>query len=404
MRASTPKLPLFGLWFIGSFAVSSGTGQAAYTFTKIADVTNDSTAAGTPLSLNDAGVVAFQATGGPGVVGIYTGSGGALTTIADTARWTELSYASVNNHGVVAFRRGGESHGQYVDGLFIGDGGEPTVVFEATKSTWIDSYWPAINDSAAVAFRGTIRSSLNAVFVVQAPIGLLIRVVDSSGPTFNFSEPKINNAGTIAWSAEYYDGGWGIFSWSEGAIATIVSDGAEFRSISPVIWDLNDGGTLAFLATDASGQLGLFTTNGLSTTPVVETSGPLAGFPGVLRLNSFGVVAFFGALDAGGQGIFAGPDPESDAVILIGDALDDSTVVNFGSGYLDLNDRGPIAFYAALADGRAGIYRADPVSHSVPSVSVWGLGTVGLMLMAGTLLLRRRRLVRQPAGARLLRK
>jgi hypothetical protein len=70
-------------------------------------------------------------------------------------------------------------------------------------------------------------------------------------------------------------------------------------------------------------------------------------------------VAFLGYPDAGGQGIFTGPDPVADKVIRTGDPLFGSTVtaVNFEHG---LNDAGQIVFLAELADGTRGVFRADP--------------------------------------------
>ncbi|MFO0948717.1 MAG: hypothetical protein U1D30_22800 [Planctomycetota bacterium] len=80
---------------------------------------------------------------------------------------------------------------------------------------------------------------------------------------------------------------------------------------------------------------------------------------GSVAINNKGDYAFAALLDSGISGIFTGTDPVLDKVIGIGDALDGSTVTHIafqGSGF---NDRGQIAFYADLANGRQGVYIAS---------------------------------------------
>ncbi len=73
------------------------------------------------------------------------------------------------------------------------------------------------------------------------------------------------------------------------------------------------------------------------------------------------MVAFRASLDNGATGIFTGPDPETDSMIVSGESLDGSTVITATIHNHAINDNGQIAFRAALADGRYGIYRANPV-------------------------------------------
>jgi hypothetical protein len=69
----------------------------------------------------------------------------------------------------------------------------------------------------------------------------------------------------------------------------------------------------------------------------------------------------------------------SDKVIGTGDNLFESTVTSISFGNHGLNNLGQLAFYAQLANGTSGIFRADPVSDTpepepVPEpVSVLGL-------------------------------
>jgi hypothetical protein len=131
-----------------------------------------------------------------------------------------------------------------------------------------------------------------------------------------------------------------------------VSGGGIFIPFNfrPVI---NNNGTVAFRAT-LNGTSGWFTTtNGVSATLV--GTGPVDR----IAINNSGRVAFRRA-----DGIFAGqPGSVDEKVIAFGDPIDGST---FNGGFMweeAINDAGQVAFWAELADGRRGVYRADPVNH-----------------------------------------
>ena len=77
---------------------------------------------------------------------------------------------------------------------------------------------------------------------------------------------------------------------------------------------LNDDGTVAFVAEDATGTRGVFTGTETQHDVVADVSGPYTGF-GTLAIANSGTVTFCAQLDAGGEGIFTGPDPGTDTLV-----------------------------------------------------------------------------------------
>jgi hypothetical protein len=106
--------------------------------------------------------------------------------------------------------------------------------------------------------------------------------------------------------------------------------------------------------------------------PTPAAPNNLLGSPDI---NDAGLVAFRATLDAGGAGIFTGPDAVNDRVIGTGDALFGSTVTDvfFARG---LNEDGSLAFAYTLANGRQGVALAvvpEPVALTL-------LATAALLL------------------------
>lgn len=159
---------------------------------------------------------------------------------------------------------------------------------------------------------------------------------------------------------------------------------------------INDVGTVAFRAGLDAGGEGIFTSSGGSITTIADSSGLFSSFRSV-SINNSGMLAFEANLDSGGFGIFTGTNPIADKVVAIGDPLFGSTVTFLGAfGQEGLNDAGEVAFFANLADGTSGIFRAESEDISTPPETVpEPASTLGLLafgaLGAGAVLKRQQK-------------
>src|SRR5690606_5770067 len=104
---------------------------------------------------------------------------------------------------------------------------------------------------------------------------------------------------------------------------------------------------------------------------------------GGAAINDVGTVAFIAGLDAGGSGIFTGPDPVGDKVIQTGDPLFGSTL-SFLTSAIDpeaLNNNGDIAFRYGLANGVQGVAVAVKDGAGADPADLDGDGTVDVQDM-----------------------
>ena len=288
-----------------------------------------------------------------------------FTKIADTSgSYNSFGYASINNKGAVAFSAISTVKGIYVsDGITlvpIADSSGPPFAFTSFSGL------PSINDEGMVAFKAILGTGDSAILSGDGASTPTLLADTSTSPNWQFSfvgVPSINNGGTVAFYAVVNSTLRGIFK-SDGTTETIVADAntdgpngkfGDFQQ-EPSI---NDGNIVAYRAADALG-VGIFTDERSTPTTVAHTSGlPFSGLDSP-SLNNKGAVAFWATLDAGGNGIFTGPDPAEDKVIAVGDSLFGSEVTELVFGREGLNSAGQVAFVATLADKTQGVYRADP--------------------------------------------
>lgn len=307
-------------------------------------------------SINNAGVVAFQAALRGGGSGVFTGSGGAITSVVETGDGPlaeVCSHPDINADGAICFYAARRPTGH---GVFLVRDGR-TIPVADTRGP----LGPTMNDAGLVAFRvgpdtgeGEIRTG----------DGRTTTLVAQSGDCFSrfLGLPVVNGRGAVALRADLATGGQGLYvgdGGDGGALTTIVETGERFAQLGsfPI---LNDAGTVAFSAVLRSGGAGVFAAAGGRLETVIDSSGPFESFRGVL-INNAGQVVFYATPRGGALGVFTGPDPATDRVISMGGPLLGSTVADFALNPVSFNDRGQLAIRARLADGRHFILRADPV-------------------------------------------
>ena len=345
-----------------------------YTFTTIADTTNFSTfeftmedfSSPTAPAINAAGEVAFWGMTHDSEAGIFVGDGAAIKAIANTAGdFSFLGVApTINDVGTVAFLAGLDGGDA---GYFTGDGAAQKTIadsvgpFDFLRVPTADNLFgePAINNLGVVAFRADLDEGGKGIFINKRGKERTIADATDGLSTFGLA-PDINSKGTVVFSggAVPINEGFqdtGIFSERRGRL-TVIADTNDAFILFGSAPAINDWEKVAFIAGLPTGEFGVFTGDAQGFAPVADNSGPIHFFQGV-DINNAGTVAYLANFDAGGSGVFVDNQP----VIETGDSLLGSTVVDLNFLNKGLNDQGEIAFWASLADGRSGVFRADPL-------------------------------------------
>jgi len=304
-------------------------------------------------SVNDAGTVAFQAALQAGGTGVFTGSGGEVTEAAGPALLAGVtSHPDVNGAGDLSFY--GELPDS-VEGVFLLRDELQTVADTSGQFTSIGPLGPTMNEAGMVAFRADRAEGVSGIFAGDG--AGVVTIADTEGPWARFHAlPVINRKETVVFRADRKDGVQGVYAGHQGSIRTVVETGDVFESLG-LFPSANDSGTVAFAGTLRQGGSGVFTADEDRITPLGD--GSFEAYRGAL-INDAGGVVLLATPPGGSLGLFAGPDPEADRILAIGDSLLDSTVEEFASNPVSVNAVGQVAVRAKLADGRQLILRADP--------------------------------------------
>jgi hypothetical protein len=318
-------------------------------------------------------------------------SGGfTFTKILDHAGRTAFRGAALNEQGTVAITVAIEGAG---DAVLVGDGRSLSIVAESAAGFFGPA---AINNRGDVVFKEVSREGSR---ILVSRNGRLSTLVDFDA--FGLGDPVINARGTVAFTAFRRSvGGQAVLALDRGQVTTIathmrailtldinqrgqvlaLTDPGLPPSSTLVVGDgrttriaadarallgggfflqavINDRGTVAFSAFLGESGRRIYLADpqgGLRT--VITTDGPFE-FLALGGLTNSGTPVFTASLDAGGTGVFVGPDPVADKVIATGDTLDGATVLQ--ASVADVNASGQILLWVTFEDGTVALYRTQ---------------------------------------------
>lgn len=371
--------------------------------------------AGTPF-INSSGVVTFWSglAGVAGDEGIYKGSGGATTLIANTLGGTFDGfgvYPSIDDDGAgtVAFQAFLTAGGA---GIFKGSGGALTTVATSTStpvggSSMFSSFTdgPSINNGV-VAFESVLANGTQGIYKGSTPAAITT-VVDTGGahtfggnPFISFgSYPTMNSSGSVVFQA-FTTSVDGLFK-KDGVQTAIATDATtatdqtssfNFFGDAPFIMRMSASGEVtAFTAELDNGVTGVFKgSNSGNIVTIADTTDSFGGqaltaFYSGPAVNSAGTVAFLADFGTA-TGLFLGDGVSPlQLVVKTGDVLFGGTVVSIGFASA-LNDATSLAFFVEIDPPAAGsnrfVYvRADMVPEP-SSMALLGLGGVAIVWYA----------------------
>jgi uncharacterized protein (TIGR03437 family) len=387
-------LKLLKLAFALMAALGTPAAAANYTFIKVADNGGGSNllipGAGVPASiaLNASGTVAFSARradakGNPTSNLILTGSGGALTIIADSGSTLQFAYPySINSCGAVLF--GLANAGKL--SLYTGAGSSMSTVVTDPNDQLNGDSAATMNDGGVIAY-----TALNSAAPGFIPIRIVsngkVSPVDPNNIHVNLGLGQLDSAGNLIFRGSTAQGLTPFLAIDRaGTIATLATESSQLSLVLSYFPALNDSGVVALTGHLGSetGPAAIVKVEGTKITTIVSGTGSYTP----VNINNSGTVVY-GVQGVGGlgtlTGIYSGPDPAADKVIVIADALFGSKVTNlFGFGYGAgrwLNDRGQVAFYYALANGTVGVAvatpaAANPTAPVLPTDSILNAATL----------------------------
>ncbi len=371
--------------------------------------------------LNETGTVAFSGSTNGGIAtGVYTGSGGALTTIAVSGQAVPglggnisafASNLALSDSGSVAFTATTITTATAGTGEYFGAGGTLTAMATTLQTApgtgaafGFLSVSPVLNNTGGAAFMEQNTNTTPATSGVYTTFGSTLTTVATTlqvapeigGNFASFSANiAINDSGSAAFSGanglNFSTASRGVFARVGGVLSAIASTArvapgfsGNFRRFTDPA--LSNSGIVAFRGeTGVSGQpsfgQGIYTGTGgaLQTIAITGQSAPGIGgnflnfgtSPSVKpSVNDLGTVAFFGTNSAGASGIYLGDGQQLLTVAFTGQSLAGSTIssVSFSGGgdrggSSQFNNNGQFAYSASLANGASTIQLFTPTLH-----------------------------------------
>lgn len=378
-------------------------------YTDIADTFIGSayTQMGTQPAINNAGQVAFSVLARTSIRYLYITPvlGGPMIKVTDGTNGTpSIGNFTLNNAGTAVF--GGYSSAGAnagMTGIFTGNGGAITTVADSTTlaKPYFTGGTPRISDTGSVVFTGRDVGSTGQQIVVQRN-GAYSAVATYNGSQFAYLyDAAINNSGQVGFLTGDYSTGNnnGAYVYRANPGGAPVKIG---RAVTSTSVDINNSGAVAFQAAAAIGNgfapTGLVSSDGLKTTFISKVGQFLPGTNIKIDgygdkgnpINSFGMVAMLASDNSGANyGIYVGDGVNTQTIIRKGQTLFGKTVRDFTLGRDSINDSGQVTFSAIFDDNTYAVVVTSGVS-AVPEPSTAVLMSLGGLACVA---LRRRRSV-----------
>lgn len=308
-------------------------------------------------SIADDGSVAFQARLRSGACGVFVAQAGTLFSLAESGHeglGAVISHPDLNARGESCFYAELLTGGQAL--CLTRDGDLLRLAETDSDIASIGPLGPTLNASGQAAFRARLRSGASGIFRADRDG---VRLLAESGERFTGFQglPVIDACGRVLLRADL-PAGEGIYLAEGEELMTVAETGSEFTALGRFP-SLSEEGDICFSAELASGGSGLFRARQGSYQPLCLSGEAFAGFRGVLPGPGDHCV-FYASLPDGRLGIFTGPDPIHDRLLLMGEPCFGAPVSDFALNPVSVNTRGQLALRVSLSDGIELILRADP--------------------------------------------
>ena len=345
---------------LGLFAVDAAPALAQfppYVFTRIADnITNDPNVGGANcVGVNARGLVVLKfAPVGSGTNELWLGDG---QTFSKAAAIAGSFCGSLNDLDELAY---GVSESGIVK-LVRNSNGVITTLARSDLAPYYSgstTYLPSLSNSGSAVFQSTGQPGPGTgAGIYIGPSGLKVYNASTDIPLASFTTSSMNDNEVVVFRGQAADGRMGIY---RGGDTPLIETG-DNTSLGPIGIGLhrpviNNGGRVAFTGSTPTVSGVFSTVDGVNVTHL--GSGPEGTAP--ISLNDAGVVAYRRTSD-GFDGIFLGRSgTPNHKLITAGDPIDGSVLQVAFLWEEALNNDGQVAFFAQLANGRRGVYRADP--------------------------------------------
>lgn len=235
-------------------------------------------------SINNSGKVAFVASlvgGGQGEDSIYTGNGTTTTLVAaantsipgGSDTFLNFGIPVLNSAGTVAFQGFGHSNSR---GLYTSTGGTLTTIVNDSGS-FAGFSDPSLNNPGTLAFAGFNRDGTSGVY--KSSGGAVTTVADTSGPFVAFDTASINNSGKVAFDAVTSTGVNGIYTGSNPLTDKVIQSGDPlFGSTVAGVFvgsiGLNNSGKITFIVQLADNRQVIVLATPTHNAPTANAGGP----------------------------------------------------------------------------------------------------------------------------------